>query len=44
MHEEKSPQEEDCSVVSDSSSIDALEEYFELSARTRFMLFPRWME
>jgi hypothetical protein len=26
------------------SSIEELEEYFELSARTRFMVFPRWME
>jgi hypothetical protein len=26
------------------TSIETLEEYFEMSARTRFMTFPRWME
>jgi hypothetical protein len=42
MNEENLPKEETQELS--ETSIEALEEYFEISARTRFMTLPRWME
>jgi hypothetical protein len=44
MNNDIFPQEEELEGEQERSSIEELEEYFELSARTRFMVFPRWME
>jgi hypothetical protein len=42
MNEETSPEEENKEFS--ETSIETLEEYFEMSARARFMQLPRWME